>query len=90
MILEALASYDLWIWHAFFRMPVNNNDLNKVYVSNFLSFTQWNHAPLHYSINGTTFSFGYYLVDGIYPDWPTFVKAICHPFEEKKIHFTMM
>jgi hypothetical protein len=33
MILEALASYDLWIWHAFFEMPGNNNDLNVVHMS---------------------------------------------------------
>ena len=28
IILEAVASYDLWIWHAFFGMPDSNNDLN--------------------------------------------------------------
>jgi hypothetical protein len=47
-------------------------------------------SPVHYIVNGTTFNFGYYLVDGIYSDWPTFVKVICRPFEEKKNHFTMM
>ena len=27
-ILEAMASYDLWIWHAFFGLPGSHNDIN--------------------------------------------------------------
>src|SRR5438309_395455 len=28
IVLEAVASYDLWIWHAFFGMPGSHNDIN--------------------------------------------------------------
>jgi hypothetical protein len=28
MILEAVASYDLWIWHAYFGMPGRCNGIN--------------------------------------------------------------
>jgi hypothetical protein len=28
MILEAVASYDLWIWHAYFGLPGSCNDIN--------------------------------------------------------------
>jgi hypothetical protein len=28
IILEAMASYDLWIWHVFFRLPRSHNDIN--------------------------------------------------------------
>jgi hypothetical protein len=28
IILEAVANKDLWIWHAFFRMPGSLNDIN--------------------------------------------------------------
>jgi hypothetical protein len=28
IILEAVASYDLWIWHAFFGLPGSHNDIN--------------------------------------------------------------
>ncbi|GKA69271.1 ALP1-like protein [Tanacetum coccineum] len=35
IMLEAVASYDLWIWHAFFRVAGANNDL-----------TVLNHSPL--------------------------------------------
>lgn len=91
MILEAVASYDLWIWHAFFGMPGSNNDLNVLHRSPiFDPLHNDTMPPVHYTINGTQFNFGYYLADGIYLNWPTFVKAIRHPFEEKKIHFTMM
>jgi len=31
IILEAVASQDLWIWHAFFGMPRSLNDINPTY-----------------------------------------------------------
>jgi hypothetical protein len=89
MILEAVASYDLWIWHAFFGMPGTNNDVNVVHRSPvFDPMTTGRMPPVNYIVNGHAYNFGYYLVDGIYPNWPTFVKAIRHPYEEKKVYFT--
>ena len=34
IVLEVVASYDLWIWHAFFGMPESNNDINVLDASN--------------------------------------------------------
>ncbi|XP_047965618.1 uncharacterized protein LOC125210083 [Salvia hispanica] len=33
IILEAVASYDLWIWHAFFGTPGSCNDINVLHRS---------------------------------------------------------
>nr|XP_016470739.1 PREDICTED: uncharacterized protein LOC107792984 [Nicotiana tabacum] len=36
-ILEAVADYDLWIWHAYFGMPGTNNDINVLELSRIFS-----------------------------------------------------
>ncbi|GKG21906.1 reverse transcriptase domain-containing protein, partial [Tanacetum coccineum] len=33
LMLEAVADQKLWIWHAYFGVPVANNDLNVLYGS---------------------------------------------------------
>jgi hypothetical protein len=32
MIIEAVASYDLWIWHAYFEMPGSCNDIESAFI----------------------------------------------------------
>ncbi|GKC14024.1 ALP1-like protein isoform X1 [Tanacetum coccineum] len=86
ILLEAVASYDLWIWHAFFGVAGANNDL-----------TVLNNSPLFddlldgidpvapFECNGVTFEKGYYLADGIYPQWASFVKSFTVASSEKNV-----
>ncbi|XP_058198445.1 uncharacterized protein LOC131313964 [Rhododendron vialii] len=91
MILEVVASYDLWIWHAFFGMPGSHNDLNVLDRSPlFDELVQGRAPPANYSINGHAYNMGYYLADGIYPPWATLVQTISSPQGAKKQHFSMM
>ena len=88
IILEAVASYDLWIWHAFFSMPGSHNDINVLERSFiFTELAQGRAPPVNYTINGNNYSMGYYLADGIYPKWQTFVKTIPSPQGNKKKNF---
>src|SRR5438876_9552054 len=85
MILEAVASYDLWIWHAFFGMPGSNNDINVLERSPLISNIACGKAPdVHFTINGHQYSMGYYLADGIYPSWAMLVQSISEPNTAKK------
>ncbi|XP_073020979.1 uncharacterized protein [Primulina eburnea] len=74
IILEAVADYDLWIWHAYFGMPGSNNDINVLEASNIFSNLAPGIAPpANYTIYGKEYNTGYYLADGIYPKWSTIV-----------------
>lgn len=83
-MLEAVASYDIWIWHAFFGAAGSNNDINVLDQSPLFTEQLQGRAPaVQFSINGTQYNMGYYLADGLYPDWATFVKTINRPLSAK-------
>ncbi|XP_062232679.1 uncharacterized protein LOC133929938 [Phragmites australis] len=44
--------------------------------------------PVSYTINGNTYDMGYYLGDGIYPEWATIVKPISAPRGNKSMYFS--
>ncbi|XP_075669760.1 uncharacterized protein LOC142639475 [Castanea sativa] len=68
IILEIVASYDLWIWHAFFGLSRSHNDINVLERSSvFSELAEGRASPVNYSKNGNDYSMGYYLADGIYP-----------------------
>ncbi|XP_062203838.1 uncharacterized protein LOC133906074 [Phragmites australis] len=90
IILEAVASQDLWIWHAFFGMPGSLNDINVLHRSHLLDNLAGGVAPkVQYSINGHHYTMGYYLADGIYLEWAAFVKPIPAPVGLKHQHFVV-
>ncbi|XP_034578261.2 protein ALP1-like [Setaria viridis] len=80
IILEAVASHDRWIWHAFFGVAGSNNDINVLSHSDLFVKELRGEAPqVQYFVNGRQYTKGYYLADGIYPDWAVFVKSIRAP-----------
>ena len=88
IILEAVASQDLWIWHAFFGLPGSLNDINVLERSPvFATLTEGRAPPINYRINGHDYTMGYYLADDIYPNWSTFVKTIPCPQGLKRKHY---
>jgi hypothetical protein len=88
IILEVVASNDLWIWHTFFGLPGSHNDINVLEMSFiFYELTQMRASQVNYSINGHDYTMGYYLADGIYPKWSTFMKTISAPQGAKNKHF---
>jgi len=80
IILEAVASYDLWIWHASFGCPETLNDINILDRSPiFQEFYEGRTPKYEYVVNDHKYNIGYYLSDGIYPRWATFVKTVPLP-----------
>ena len=69
IILEVVASQDLWIWHAFFGLLSSLNDMNVLDRSPVFTLLANGHAPpANYIFNGHEYRMRYYLVDGIYPN----------------------
>ncbi|XP_010477729.2 PREDICTED: uncharacterized protein LOC104756779 [Camelina sativa] len=80
IVLEAVASQDLWIWHAFFGPPGSLNDINVLDRSPVFDDILQGRAPrVRYFVNGRQYNMAYYLTDGIYPKWATFIQSITLP-----------
>ncbi|XP_010496497.1 PREDICTED: uncharacterized protein LOC104773559 [Camelina sativa] len=75
IVLEAVASQDFWIWHAFFGALGTLNDINILARSPVFDDILHGVAPrVKYIVNGRQYHMAYYLTDGIYPDWATFIQ----------------
>ncbi|GJY30695.1 ALP1-like protein [Tanacetum coccineum] len=83
ILLEVVVSQDLWIWHAFFGVAGSNNNINVLYQSSLFNDLKTGRAPeILFVANGISYPSGYYLVDGIYPEFAPLVKTILEPSDD--------
>nr|GEU84690.1 hypothetical protein [Tanacetum cinerariifolium] len=88
IMLEAVASQDLWIWHDFYGIAGVNNDINVL--DNSPLFDDLLDDLAHvvpYVVNGVEYRNGYYLADGIYPEWASFVNSFTVATDPKHTYF---
>lgn len=83
IILEAVADYSLWIWHARFGFPGTLNDINvwdqSSLLRTFLDGSFASTVDFPYRVAGKTFNKLWILVDGIYPELTRFIRTISVP-----------
>ncbi|KAJ0751828.1 putative harbinger transposase-derived protein [Helianthus annuus] len=88
IILQAVASQDLWVWSAYFGVVGSCNDINVFEQSPLLEEWISGKAPkASFYANGNYYPHGYYLSDGIYPRYSIFVKTYSDPIDEKRAYF---
>uniref|UniRef100_A0A0D3AQ10 DDE Tnp4 domain-containing protein n=1 Tax=Brassica oleracea var. oleracea TaxID=109376 RepID=A0A0D3AQ10_BRAOL len=64
IVLEVVASQDLWIWHTFFGLPGTLNDLNVLNRSPLFDDLLEGRAPrVRYMVNNHMYKLAYYLTD---------------------------
>nr|GEV66311.1 hypothetical protein [Tanacetum cinerariifolium] len=93
ILLEAVASQDLWIWHAFFGVSGSNNDINVSHQSPLFNYLKTERPPdISFAANGVTYRWGCYLVDEIYSELAPLAKTILKPSDDdyKRIRYKKM
>nr|GEU89109.1 putative nuclease HARBI1 [Tanacetum cinerariifolium] len=85
ILLEAIASNDLWIWHTFFGVSEMNNDVNVLCQSPLFNDLKSGRASdVPFMANNVPYKRGYYLIDGIYPEWSVLIKSITNLEEQHR------
>jgi hypothetical protein len=80
IVLEAVATHNLWIWHTFFGLPGTLNDITVLNRSPIFQQLQDGRGPsVQYTVNGNKYNLAYYLTNGIYPKYSTLIQSISQP-----------
>jgi len=88
VFLPLFLYFRLYFWHAFFGVPGAQNDINVLDCSTLFTGLLEGTAPqVHYIVNNRMYKMGYYLADGIYPEWRILMKTISNPQTPKQTHY---
>jgi hypothetical protein len=69
-------------------MPGSCNDINVLQRSPlFAKLANGEAPPMEFQANNHTYKIDYYLADGIYPRWTTFMKPIVAPTGKKEVQY---
>ena len=80
VILEAIADHKCRFWHFNFGCPGSMNDINVLDRSPLFSNAVKGQVPkVEYTVNGAPYQYPYWLADGIYPTYASFVKTVSKP-----------
>jgi hypothetical protein len=83
LVLEAVADYQLWIWHASFGFAGSMNDINvwdrSPLLKSWIDGSFANDVDFEFEIDGKVFHQLWLMADGIYPDLSRFVKSFDEP-----------
>jgi hypothetical protein len=91
LVLEAVASKNIQIWHTFFGNLGALNNINILQRSHlFDQLLAGAEDVIQYTINGHKYRHGYYLADGIYPPWSTLVTSIRNLQDGASKHFAKL
>ena len=96
IVLEAACDHHLWFWHTSYGYAGTMNDINIMNISHlqqgFLNGTfskiESQSGVMPYIISQEKFMEMFYLVDGIYPRYSRFVKAVRQPILYEECKFT--
>lgn len=94
IVLEAISDHHLWFWHCSYGYAGTLNDINIFNLSPLLerfmdgTFQDIESAVTPFEIAGQSFDQLFILVDGIYPRYSRFVKAIKEPITKREKRFT--
>jgi Plant transposon protein len=88
IVLEAVADYILWIWHASLGYTGSINDINiwdqSLFLKMLVDGTFTAKFDFAFEIGSNVFSQCWFLVDGIYPELACFAKAVDEPIGHGK------
>ena len=85
IMLDVVASVDLWVWYAFFKVARSNNDILLDQSPHFNDILHKFALEIQF-IMVQIYIKRYYFADGIYQSWATFVKYILYSKDCKRIN----